>query len=164
MAIRPSARIPRAYAPVDFPSAFASFSSARFMAAGTLRDSVTVSGAAFGSFPSTISPTFTHPLGHSSRSRAGLVSACLLWWPHHKRQAFARCARLQDLGSVYTNAGLPASAHALPSWFPRPRNAETTRGDTGKERVDGAERPSTLNQVWSCGLTVASIPHSANEG
>ena len=60
--------------------------------------------------------------------RTGLVSACLLWWPHHKRQAFARCARLQDLGSVYTNAGLPASAHALPSWFPRPRNAETTRG------------------------------------
>ena len=35
--------------------------------------------------------------------------------------------------------------------------------DEGKERVDGAERPSTLNQVWSCRLTVASIPQSANE-
>ena len=33
----------------------------------------------------------------------------------------------------------------------------------GQERVDGAERPSTLNQVWSCRLTVASIPQSANE-
>ena len=44
-----------------------------------------------------------------------------------------------------------------------PRNAETTRGDTGKERVDGAERPSTLVQVWSIRLTVASIPQSVNE-
>lgn len=35
--------------------------------------------------------------------------------------------------------------------------------DLGKERVDGAERPSTLNQVWSCRLTAASIPQSVNE-
>lgn len=105
-----------------------------------------------------------HPRSCPALLRTGLVSACLLWWPHHKRQAFARCARLQDLGSVYTNAGLPASAHALPSWFPRPRNAETTRGDEGKERVDGAERPSTLVRVWSIQLPVASIPLSVNEG
>ena len=35
--------------------------------------------------------------------------------------------------------------------------------NTGKERVDGAERPSTLNQVWSIRLAVASIPQSVNE-
>ena len=92
-----------------------------------------------------------HPRSCPALLRTGLVSACLLRWPHHKRQAFARCARLQDLGSVYTNAGLPASAHALPSWFPRPRNAETTRGDTGKERVDGSlrsHRPSSQSFFW----------------
>lgn len=37
------------------------------------------------------------------------------------------------------------------------------RPDMGKERVDGAERPSTLNQVWSIRLTVASIPQPVNE-
>lgn len=37
------------------------------------------------------------------------------------------------------------------------------RPDMGKERVDGAERPSTLIQVWSSVLAVASIPHSVNE-
>ena len=36
--------------------------------------------------------------------------------------------------------------------------------DLGKERVDGAERPSTLNQVWSSVLAVASTPQSVNEG
>lgn len=36
--------------------------------------------------------------------------------------------------------------------------------DMGKERVDGAERPSTLSQVWSIRLAVASIPQSVNEG
>ena len=35
--------------------------------------------------------------------------------------------------------------------------------DIGKERVDGAERPSTLLQVWSIQLPVASIPLSVNE-
>ena len=35
--------------------------------------------------------------------------------------------------------------------------------DEGKERVDGAERPSTLNQVWSIQLPIASIPPSVNE-
>lgn len=38
------------------------------------------------------------------------------------------------------------------------------RPDMGKERVDGAERPSTLIQVWSSVLAVASIPQSVNEG
>lgn len=35
--------------------------------------------------------------------------------------------------------------------------------DEGKERVDEQVSPSTLNQVWSCRLTVASIPLSVNE-
>lgn len=35
--------------------------------------------------------------------------------------------------------------------------------DSGKERVDGAERPSTLVQVCHIRLTVASIPLSVNE-
>ena len=39
-----------------------------------------------------------------------------------------------------------------------------TSGRTGsKERVDGAEHPSTLFQVWSIRLTVASIPQPVNE-
>nr|CAZ72187.1 hypothetical protein [uncultured bacterium] len=32
-----------------------------------------------------------------------------------------------------------------------------------KERADGAERPSALNQVWSIRLTAASIPQPVNE-
>ena len=45
----------------------------------------------------------------------------------------------------------------------RPILQVSSSRDTGKERVDGAERPSTLNQVWSCRLTAASIPLSVNE-
>ena len=62
---------------MDLPSALASLSSALFMAAGTLRDRVTVSVADFGSLPSTTSPTLTQPLGHSSRSRAPSHSAII---------------------------------------------------------------------------------------
>ena len=52
-------------------------------------------------------------------------------------------AALQDMGSVARNADPLA--------------------DLGKERVDGAERPSTLEQVWSIRLPAASIPQSVNE-
>ena len=45
----------------------------------------------------------------------------------------------------------------------RPILQVSSSRDTGKERVDGAERPSTLNQVWSIRLAVASIPQSVNE-
>jgi len=46
----------------------------------------------------------------------------------------------------------------------RPILQVSSSRDTGKERVDGAERPSTLNQVWSIRLPAASIPQSVNEG
>lgn len=39
----------------------------------------------------------------------------------------------------------------------------TFLADLGKERVDEQVCPSTLNQVWSIQLPVASIPLSVNE-
>ena len=46
----------------------------------------------------------------------------------------------------------------------RPILQVSSSRDTGKERVDGAERPSTLNQVWSIRLAVASIPQCVTTG
>ena len=65
-----------------------------------------------------------------------------------------------ELGTPYVCRSLCQGTVHTEFRIPKSHFAE----DLGKERVDGAERPSTLIQVWSCGLPAASIPQSANEG
>ena len=65
-----------------------------------------------------------------------------------------------ELGTPYVCRSLCQGTVHTEFHIPKSHFAE----DLGKERVDGAERPSTLIQVWSCGLPAASIPQSANEG
>ena len=65
-----------------------------------------------------------------------------------------------ELGTPYVCRSLCQGTVHTEFRIPKSHFAE----DLGKERVDGAERPSTLNQVWSIQLPAASIPQSANEG